>query len=182
MPTRLHKTLDQYVIVTSGGAGGLNISPATNITGDYPGEYQILRLPAQTIPTGSTDTIWVRYAPTMEGAHYAVLNIVNNAVNGTQTVTLHGIGILPRLVITPAVLNFDSVALGTTQCDSIQLWNPGTDAIAITHNFFSSADGDFQLTPLTGTDTLIPPDGRKYVKVCFSPAQSGTRQARARSM
>jgi hypothetical protein len=180
MPTRLHHTLDQYVLVTASGAGSLTISPTSNITGDYPGEYQILRVPSLPIPAGSSDTIWVRYAPTIEGAHYGVLNIVTNAVNGTQSVQLHGIGILPRLVVTPSPLNFDSVALGTTQCDSIQLWNPGTDTISITHNFFSSADGDFQLTPLTGTDTLIPADGKKYIKVCFSPAQSGTRQARLR--
>jgi hypothetical protein len=178
--TRFRTTVQSKILVTNTGGSPLIISPTTYLGGSYPGEYRIVQIPTHTIAIGASDSIILAYSPTMEGAHYANLYINSNADNGQQTVVLYGIGILQRLVVSPGELNFDSVAMGTTQVDSIQLWNAGSDTLALTHNYFSSADGDFQLGMLTGTDTLIPPDGHKFVQVSFTPQQSGIRQARYR--
>jgi hypothetical protein len=169
----------QAVLVSSTGAGPLNISSVT-FGGYYPGEYSVSRLPLNPLPAGTTDSLIISYCPTLEGTHTAFLVINSNAVNlPHDTIQLGGIGILPRLVVAPQPLNFDSVALGTTQVDSIMLWNPGTDTITILQNFFSSADGDFKLAALP-PNTMIPPDGRVYVQISFAPQQNGIREARYR--
>jgi hypothetical protein len=178
--TRFRATVRSTILVTNTGGSPLIISPTTYLGGSYPGEYSIVQIPTHTIAVGASDSIILAYSPTMEGAHYANLYINSNADNGQQTVVLYGIGILPRLYITPSELNFDSVALGTTQIDTIQLWNPGSDTVVLTHNFFSSADGDFQLAALSGANAMIPPDGHQYVQVTFTPQQNGVRQARYR--
>jgi hypothetical protein len=178
--TKLSKTRDEYVVVYSAGTGSLIVSPTSFLSGDYPSEYSILRLPSSPIPSGTWDTVWVRYSPTMEGSRPAILNIVSNAANGTQQVSLRGIGILPRLTISPSPLNFDSVGVGDTVCADVTLTNPGTDTIAITHNYFANNDADFTYFGMTGDDSLIAPDHFKTVHICFSPIRNGARTARLR--
>jgi hypothetical protein len=168
-------------LVKNTGGTPLNISPTSYIGGDYPGEYTIVRLPSAPIAPGSSDTIILSYSPTMEGSHPAILYINSNADNGQQAVVLYGVGILPRLVVSPSPLNFDSVGIGQAPvCQQVTLYNPGSDTIFLTRNYFSSADADFTMTPLTGTDTIIAPDKSKQINVCFAPIRNGSRQARLR--
>ena len=126
-----------------------------------------------------TDSLGITYTPTREGLHAATLTILNNSANSPAVVlTLKGTGILPHIIITPPLLLFDSTKEGQTVCKTIDIWNPGTDTLKIFANFLSSNDGDFHYTPLTGKDTLIPPDNHRIVTICFTPLQQGTRQAR----
>ncbi len=180
--TKLGSYIDQYVLVNSLGRGPVVVKSASFLSGDYPGEYSIIQIPSSPIAVGQSDTLWVRYHPTIEGSRPAILNVVTNAWNGAQQVILKGIGTLGRLVITPNNLNFDSIQIGAKQCRDITLYNAGTDTVLITGNFFSSADADFVLTPVTGTDTILPPDKSRNVTVCFTPIRNGIRQARLRIM
>jgi hypothetical protein len=178
--TKLGSFIDQYVLVTASGAGSLIISPTSSLSGDYPSEYSILKLPTLPIANGQSDTIWVRYHPTIEGSRPAILNIVSNASNGVQQVILKGTGVLGRLVITPNNLNFDSVSIGLKTCRDITIYNAGSDTVVLTRNYLSSADGDFTLTPVTGSDSILPPDKSRTATVCFTPIRNGIRQARFR--
>ena len=151
-------------------------------------DYVVTHMPANIIPGGGVDSIGVKFIPDIEGMPDAHMVITSNAGNNpSDTVSLHGVGILPHLAIDsavswplPTVVNFDSVKLGSTACLPIQLTNPGSDTIAITKNYYESSDFDFAITPLTGTDTLIPPGGSKTINVCFTPLQQGTRVATIR--
>ncbi|HEX5316594.1 MAG TPA: choice-of-anchor D domain-containing protein, partial [Candidatus Kapabacteria bacterium] len=181
---RFADTVFATVAVSNTGQVPLNISPNTFIDGDYPQMYSIVRLPA-TIEPDQTDSIIVAFAPTVEGLMDANLNIVSNANNGTQVLSMRGLGILARLDIDSSyanatTLNFDSVAVGVDTCFQITLFNPGSDTVAIEKNFFSSADYDFSMTPLTGTDTLIAPQTSKAIQVCFKPLKRGYRTAELR--
>jgi hypothetical protein len=179
-PAKIGHCISQTVLITSTGQGPLGFTGVT-IGGYYPGEYSIARYPAASIPAGTSDSLVVNYCPTLEGLHSATLFITTNAINiPIDTIQMTGIGILPRLLVTPSPLNFDSVAIGATQCDSLLLTNPGTDTLYITRNYLSSSDGDYTLTPLTSPDTVILPDHSKYVKICFTPLSRGLRQARFR--
>ncbi len=172
---KLGQSLTQSIAVSNTSAGLLRILPGTSIGGDYPGEYTITRLPSEGIPAGTTDTISVTYTPTMEGLHAANLNIVSNG--GNASIQLLGLGTLPRLAVTPSALTFPPVPVGTQECQNVTLSNPGSDTLIVRGDFFSSADYDFVLTPLHGTDTIIPPGASKTVNVCFTPLRSGTRVA-----
>jgi hypothetical protein len=177
---KLGDTIQQCVQITNSGVGKLNISNGSFISGDYPAEYAIVRIPSAEIPPGQSDTMCVIYTPTMEGSHTAVLNVVSNASNDTVRLPLNGIGILPRLIITPAMVDFNNVPVGNRSCQSITFYNAGSDTLAIKNSYFASADADFSYTGLENFDSLIPPGITRTVQVCFTPIRSGTRVARLR--
>ena len=84
----------------------------------------------------------------------------------------------PRLAISPSILKTDSIMLGLKACRTITLTNPGSNPVRITKQYFSSNDGDFSFTPLTGKDTLLNPGDIRTIEVCFNPLQRGMRVGR----
>jgi hypothetical protein len=127
----------------------------------------------------TTDTLIVRFTPISEGAQLATLQINSNASNiSSFPITLKGTGILPHITVSPETMHFDSVTIGETVTQKFTIRNPGSDTLRILNNFFSSADQDFTLTPLTGNDMIIPPERSREVLITFRPLQAGTRTAR----
>lgn len=177
---------EQQIIITSKSTAPLfftNYPNSFTFTGDNAGEYSISRLPMNPLPGGMTDTLVVRFAPTVEGAHLGTVVINSNAYNAPIfIVNLKGIGTLPHITVTPEVMVFDSVAVGESATKTFTVYNPGSDTLILTNNFFSSADADFTLSPLMGTDAIIPPERSREVGVTFTPLQRGTRMARYRVM
>jgi hypothetical protein len=179
---RLGDSATQYIPVSSTGLGPLSFS-SIYVIGLNPGNYFISYMPQNPLPTGQSDSIGITFAPTMEGRPDAAIVINTNASNNPHdTVQMVGIGTLQRLVINNAYsnnlnLNFDSVNVGTTVCQTVILYNPGSDTVAVTRNFISRSDYDFTMTPLTGTDTLIAPEQSKQFAVCFTPLRNGYRTA-----
>ncbi len=177
----------QYLYVNSTGQGPLTIKNISFV-GLNANNYFITHLPAGNIPSGSVDSIGVRFVPSVEGLPDAHMLITTTAANiPLDTVSLFGVGILPHLTINngtsfplPTAINFDSVKLGTESCQQITLTNPGSDTVAIEKNYFESADYDFSISPITGRDTLIPPGGSQQIQVCFTPLQQGHREAEIR--
>ncbi|MBS1904294.1 MAG: choice-of-anchor D domain-containing protein [Bacteroidetes bacterium] len=175
---RLGDTLEQTMLLQNIGAGDLHILPATSITGDFPGEYFISQLPVAGVPAGSIDTIRVKFTPTIEGLHGAKLNIISDAANGTQVVNLDGVGVLPKIVVTPDPLRFDSTKIGDTVCTSVTVYNPGSDTLKLKNQVITSNEGDFKIGLLTAEFTSIPPDKSRDISICFIPKQAGSREAR----
>ncbi len=176
--TRLGDTLQQSLLVKNIGSGNLIIDPASYIGGDNPNQYIISRLPINPIPAGQTDTVSVKFIPQREGSDPAKLYILSNAGNTVLPVDLLGVGTLPRITLTPAIMRFDSVGIGETVCKNITIYNPGSDTLILRRNYLSSNDGDFVLTGLNAEQSVIPPDHSKIVSICFTPKQQGFRQAR----
>jgi hypothetical protein len=173
----------RYLYVNSIGGIPLKILSASFIGLDA-SAYSISHLPAGPIPPGGIDSIGVVFTPDLEGVPDAHMVINSNApiVVPWDTVSLYGVGILPHLSIdnlypNPITVNFDSVKLGQDTCLTVMLTNPGSDTIAIVKNYFKNADFDFSITPLSGSDTLIPPGGSQNIQVCFTPLQQGYRLA-----
>ncbi len=177
----------QYLYVNSTGAGPLTIK-SISFFGLDARAYFITHTPQGQIPSGSVDSIGVRFVPDLEGLPDAHLVINTTAANiPWDTVSLYGVGILPHLTIDsgksyplPTTVNFDSVSIGTESCMQVTLSNSGSDTVAIEKNYFESADYDYTITPITGRDTLIPPGGSQQIQVCFTPLQQGHREAEIR--
>lgn len=181
---RFGDTAFATLLISNLGLVPLHVSPASFFSGDHPEAYSIKRIPP-AIGADQTDSMILAFSPVVEGLMSAAINIVSDASNGTLVVPLRGVGILARLDVNNSYqnsisMNFDSVAVGTDSCFAITLFNPGSDTLAIEKNFFSSADYDFTLTPLTGTDTLIYPQASKTIQVCFKPLKRGFRTAELR--
>ncbi|HEY6172394.1 MAG TPA: esterase-like activity of phytase family protein [Candidatus Kapabacteria bacterium] len=83
-----------------------------------------------------------------------------------------------RLSISPSVLKFDSVATNQTTLRSVTLTNSGTHTVKISNQYFTSNDGDFTFTPLTGANLTVKPGETRTVNITFKPLQHGTRTAR----
>jgi hypothetical protein len=176
--TPLSDSLTQYLHITSTGQLPLFISSFA-ISGQDAGQYFISHYPVNPLPPGQSDSIGITYVPTLEGRHTATLTLISNSFfNPVVTISLQGTGTLPHIVVTPALLLFDSTKEGSTVCKTIDIWNPGSDTLRILTNTLTSNDGDFHYTGLTGANTIIPPDHHQTVTVCFTPLQQGFRQAR----
>ena len=176
----------QYVYVTNTGAAPLTFNSIYFI-GLNPESYIVSHMPQNPLPPDVTDSIGVELTPSIEGLPDAKLVISSNAFNKPlDTVSLFGIGTLPHLVITvPApgsgnTVNFDSVAVGDSVCQTIQLANVGTDTLQIRKQLVTYGDYDFSFYPLSNGDTTIVPGGTKLVNICFKPLKVGTRLASIR--
>ncbi|HEY6171071.1 MAG TPA: choice-of-anchor D domain-containing protein, partial [Candidatus Kapabacteria bacterium] len=179
--TALGDSLRQSFLMKNTGEATLIMSPSSSFSGDNPSMYTLSRRPAGPIGPGQSDTVSITFTPMLEGSDPARFNLVSNALNGTQVVDLFGIGIIPRIELTPGeMLTFDSVAMGVTVCKNVRISNNGSDTLRLTHNYLSSSDGDFSYTPLVGNDTMIAPNSFRDVQVCITPLQKGTRRARLR--
>jgi hypothetical protein len=172
----------RYLSVTNTGNGPLNINSIYPI-GINASEYYVSYFPQNPLPPGVTDSIGLTFLPDFEGRSDAAFVINSNALNTPHdTVTLLGQGILGRLAINNAYsnnvnINFDSVNVGQTVCQTVTLYNPGSDTVAITRNFISRSDYDFTIQPLIGTDTLIAPEQSRQFTICFTPLRNGFRTA-----
>ncbi len=170
----------QPIIIKSIGSAGL-FWTGFNFNGLDGSEYQVAKYPTlNPIPAGQQDTVWIAYTPTKEGRHIASVDILNNSINNpVLNVTLFGTATLPHIALTPGVtIPFDSVYLGEEHCTTLTIKNPGTDTLLLLKNYVSSNDGDFTISTLSGTDTIIPPDKSRDINICFKPKQYGSRAAR----
>jgi hypothetical protein len=177
----LGESIEETIIIKSVGLAPLTINNPNGvvISGGDASLYTVTRMPALAIPSGGTDSIRVRYSPTSEGAHTSTLRINNGSSNNPAVdIQLRGAGILPHITVTPQVMNFDSVDIGTTEHQKFTICNTGSDTLRILRNEFTSADGDFVLTPLVGAEMIIAPEKCREVDVAFTPMQKGTRVAR----
>jgi hypothetical protein len=127
---------------------------------------------------GESDTVFLRFNPRLEGLLSAKFNLRTNASNGTQVIDLVGVGVLPRIVVTPDPMKFDSVQMGTSDTLKFNVCNPGSDTLRIRNNYVTSGDPDFTFKLLSGNDLKIAPDKCREITVIFTPKQMGTRVAR----
>jgi len=163
--------------VQSTGTGALTFNSIT-VAGANADQYAITRMPMNPLPAGSVDSIGVTFSPTFEGRGDASIVINTNALNlPTITIPTFGVGILPRLTLSPSTIRFDSVRIGDSVCQLLTLSNPGTDTVRILRNTFTSADYDFSYYGISGSDTVIAPSQSRTVNVCFKPLRNGTRTA-----
>ncbi|MDP4220829.1 MAG: choice-of-anchor D domain-containing protein, partial [Bacteroidota bacterium] len=176
--TMLGDTVTQSLIVKNIGSGSLVISPNSYIDGEEEDQYMISRLPINPLLAGQSDTLSVKFFPNREGSDPSELYILSNAGNTIPPVDLLGIGTLPRVVLTPSPMFFDSVGIGQTVCQNITISNPGSDTLVILRNYLSSNDGDYLLVELSSEQSRIAPGHVANVTVCFTPKQQGLREAR----
>lgn len=178
---RLGEFIDEDVIIKNTGEAPLTFTDPNDfeITLEAASMYTVVREPLDPLPPGQSDTLRIRFTPTSEGIHLANLRINNSSSNDPDVdIQLRGTGILPRLVVTPDPMLFDSVEMGMSVTKKFTIYNPGSDTLVLLRHEFSSADQDFVLTPLTGDLTKIAPEHSREVDVTFTPLQRGTRVAR----
>ncbi len=163
--------------LTSSGVGAVRIDSVV-IRGNDSTAYRVISRPL-LIEQGTTENVCIQFNPNFEGRSDAYVWIYSNAFNKPLAkIQMVGIGTLGRFLMSPTVVDFDSVMMGETLCKTVNIWNPGTDTMRITRNYVASADGDFVMTPISGRDTMIRPNDSVAFNICFTPMRNGTRLAR----
>jgi len=167
----------QPVTLTNTGGETLTFSAVASTSGDF---YQSNNCPHSLSPQASC-TLSVMFTPTVAGTRSGAVNVSDNAVGSPQklplTGTASGAGKI-ILTLSPAMLDFGSVAVGTTSSpQTVTVTNLGSVAASFVHPFgFNTAGADcsdFQISSQCGTS--LAPNASCQVTVTFAPKASGTR-------
>jgi hypothetical protein len=173
---RVGDTLEQKFVVTNSGVGYLVLSNSSFMSGNFKHYYAFSRLPSGEIPPGASDTVGVIFMPRHDGVCDATLNLVSNASNGTQTMDLIGVGIIPRIQFLPGPnVFFGELELGDSICQTVSVSNQGTDTLKIQMQYFTTNDGDYRFDSLSAASRRIPPGSSRDIQICFKPLARGDR-------
>jgi len=119
------------VTLNNTGTAPLNVS-ALNLAGTNPGDFVLSSsaLPLQ-IAAGGSATVTVTCKPTAATALSASLAVVSNNPAGTLTAALSGQGSsgAPKAQLTPASLDFGSVAVGQSLSKTFAVYSVGTQTL-----------------------------------------------------
>ncbi|HMD31813.1 MAG TPA: choice-of-anchor D domain-containing protein, partial [Candidatus Acidoferrales bacterium] len=157
----------------------LNITNAV-LAGTNPGDFSIVNTCPSPLARGSSCSILVLFTPTTTGARSAMLTVTDDAVGGTQSITIMGNGVAPPAQVTlPAVnLQFAPQGLGTmSTAQTVTITNSataGSQSLMVTQPlaFMGGNAGDFAAT---GCATAVLPGGNCVISVTFTPTATGAR-------
>src|SRR6202041_4165516 len=125
-----------------------------------------------TIAAGQSLSISVAFAPKSSGAASGSLSFSSNASNTPAPASLAGMGTVaasPQLAVTPALLNFGNVAVGTTATQPITMSASGA---AVTVSSDSSSNSQFVLNGASFPLTIAAGQSVSF-NVAFTPKSSG---------
>ena len=111
------------VTLTNSGTASVTISQAsTSGTG-----FSIAGLAAQTLTAGQSTSFTAKFSPTAAGSATGSVSIVSNAPGSPLVIALSGSGTAsqPQLTISPASVTFGSVAVGSTESQTVTLVESG---------------------------------------------------------
>ena len=156
----------QAVKITSTGATALTIS---NIATAPP--YSQLNNCSASMSPGTSCTINVTFAPTVQGVQKGTLTVSDNAVGTPQTVALTGAGTVVSL--SPSMLSFGNQSRGTSSApQNITMTNIGSIAVSITTIGISGAQSSsFSQTNNCGSS--LPSGASCTIAVTFTPQVTG---------
>ena len=126
-----------------------------------------------TVPAGGSCTINVTETPQTAGTHSASLEILSDSTTALEFLSVYGTGTASPLTLSPAALDFGSVAVGSTSRLAVQVTNSGAAPVTLTG---ISASGDYSAggsCPAAGGQ--LAASSSCAVQVTFAPSATGTR-------
>ncbi|MBZ5507999.1 MAG: choice-of-anchor D domain-containing protein [Acidobacteriia bacterium] len=167
-----------HTVTISNNTGVLVNVASIAVTGTNGADFQQLSSTCgPTLAFKSSCTINLVFAPSALGARTATLNIVDDATNSPQAVTLSGTGIVP-VAVTSASLAFAARAVGTTSASkNVTIKNNLPTILTISSIVFGGANpGDFTQSATTCGTTLAA-GASCTVSIVFAPTAVGSRSA-----
>jgi urease beta subunit/alpha-D-ribose 1-methylphosphonate 5-triphosphate synthase subunit PhnH len=170
----------QNVVVTNTGTALLHMGTAA-ISGANAGDFAIISNGCSgSVAVGANCTMSVRFSPSGTGSRAGTLQIVSDATNGTQTISLSGTGIAPAASVAPASLTYSSQLVGSSSAaQTITISNTGTAALHVgTVAVSGSNSGDFAVAN-NACGSAVAVGQSCTVTLTFSPTAMGSRSATA---
>jgi centrosomal CEP192-like protein len=137
---------------------------------------------SQTLEGGQSCTVTVQLAPSTgsEGEVTSGLLFPSNSVSGTVTAQLRGTAILPAdMSVLPTSFDFGSVATGSTQTQTVGIYNTGDQRLNVSGATLSGADSDEFSIPaqLDLCPAQLPAGGSCTLQVQFAPTRVSSASA-----
>jgi archaellum component FlaF (FlaF/FlaG flagellin family) len=161
----------QAVTVTNNGTKTLNIT-STSIVGLERLDFAPLSNKCGTsLGVGKNCNIWATFTPQAVGARSATIQMVDNASNSPQVITLSGTGTAPVATWSVPNLSFGSQTVGSSSSPlAVTLTNTGNGTLNISN---VAAGGDYSQT--NNCNNPILPNGTCTVTVTFTPSGTWAR-------
>jgi hypothetical protein len=162
-------TVTQAVTLKNSGQSNVQISQIA-VTGLA---YSVSGMTAPvTISAGQSMALQTTFAPKAAGTATGAITVTSNASNANSTVALNGSAVAASytMSLTPASLNFGSVAAGSTTTQSVQLSNTGNSSVTVTQVAASGAG--ISVSGL-GAPVTLAPSQSLALRVTFAPTTAG---------
>lgn len=183
-------------VIENTGVASLTVS-GINFTGTNAGDYSLVTPPSfpLSIPSNSSYTLTVRFAPMTGGSKSATININNSDVNEMlYNIALAGNGVDSPDVnvegngltiidgdLTPGIANntdLGGVNLGGSITKSFVIHNTGVGLLSISNiNFTGTHAAEFALASAPTYPLVVATADSYTVSVVFTPAAAGIRSA-----
>ena len=158
----------QKVTLTNGSIATLDISSISTSNPDYTASSTC----GATLASGASCAITVIFKPTQPSAEPATLTIADNATNSPQIVSLTGIGSITSTVVYPILVNFGTVAVGSSGTAPVTLANASNTRMTIQ----SITTSPSVYTESNNCGTSLAPGLSCTVTLTFKPTVAGSVQ------
>jgi outer membrane protein assembly factor BamB len=164
---------DAFMTVQVTAAGAVNVL-GLGIAGDY-----ALTVAAPEVPfsaeAGSTFSLPIAFRPTSEGPSVGTLRITTDG--GTFAIPLTGVGQspVPKLEMSPEVVTFAPVVVGSISLQTVTITN--VSSAAMTLSGVTPPASPFSVSGLPGSGALLNPGDSLIATITYAPAASGSSAA-----
>lgn len=123
-----------------------------------------------TLAPGMTLALPVHFNPTTEGPFSGTLSLTTTDPDySSVSVPLMGVGVMPRLVVEPAPIDFGAQNVGTTALRVVRLRNVGSGSLVISAVTLSGAPFFLNAPPMP---VVLPAGGLLELAVGFGPTSA----------
>ena len=151
--------------ITNTGTSALNVTNITSDDGQYVPDITIF-----SVAAGANQVVNVTFSPTATGAQPATLRFVHNAAGSPTAVSMSGTGTSPDIHLSPAILTFGNVAVGSSLALPLTITNTGAAPLNVTS--ITSDDAQFVPAPIS---FVVGAGASQVVDVTFTPAADGAQ-------
>lgn len=153
-----------------------------SITGADAQDFQLASPPCGQISPLGICSVTVTFLPQAIGNRYATLTVTDDAVGGTQSIPLFGVGLPPQnsIQVFPAGVAFGNVGISNSAPSQITVQNTGSEPITINSASVTGLNAsDFSLASNTCQPTpyMLAAQSQCYLNLLFTPAAVGSRLA-----
>ncbi|HRQ65585.1 MAG TPA: choice-of-anchor D domain-containing protein [Xanthomonadaceae bacterium] len=168
------------VAIENTGAAPLNLGTLA-LSGAHFGDFALDSdtCSGETLAATETCTFDVTFTPSASGAREAQVDIPSDAPSDPDVLPLAGVGTQAALSVTPNLVNFNEVEVGTTSpATAVTVENTGNVNVNVSNLGISGVDpADFALTNNTCNGALLVPAATCGFDVSMSPTATGARSA-----
>jgi len=164
--------------ITLTNTGGADLHFSTPLTyGAHANDFSITsNTCASALIANASCAISISFAPGATGNRSAALIIFSDATNGSQSVTLSGVGAVGTAVVTPGALTFADQLINTTGAtQNVTVTNSGGSALTVSNVTFTGNNaGDF-VVATNGCSVAVAAGASCAIGIAFHPTATGAR-------